>query len=84
MTFMAILEKLACNAGKAERVNMKKKELLGKIEELENEVVSLKARITILEASKPAIVYPDPHTTPTNPWGTWKDVPIYPPYIFYC
>lgn len=63
---------------------MKKKELLGKIEELENEVVSLKARITILEASKPAIAYPDPHTTPISPWDTWKSVPTYPYDIIYC
>ena len=63
---------------------MKKKELLEKIEELESEVAYLKARITILEASKPAIAYPDPYTTPICPWDTWKSVPICPPYIVYC
>ena len=69
---------------------MKKKELLGKIEELENEVAYLNARITALEASKPAVTYPitpDPQKLPINPLNplvTWKDIPMYPPYIAYC
>ena len=66
---------------------MKKKELLEKIEELESEVAYLNARITALEASKPAVTYPitpEPQKLPINPWGTWKDIPMYPPYIVYC
>jgi hypothetical protein len=66
---------------------MKKKELLGKIEELESEVAYLNARITALEESKPAVIYPitpEPQKLPINPWDTWKDVPICPPFIVYC
>ena len=66
---------------------MKKQELLEKIEELESEVAYLNARITALEASKPAVTHPtlpEPQKLPINPWGTWKDIPTYPPYIVYC
>ena len=48
---------------------MKKKELLEKIEELESEVAYLNARITALEASKPAVIYPitpEPQKLPIN------------------
>ena len=87
MNFGAILDNTGCNAGKAERVNMKKKELLGKIEELEHEIDLLKERVNVLEVRPPVVTYPtlpEPQKLPINPWGTWKDVPIYPPYIVYC
>ena len=75
MTFGAILAKLACNTGKAERVNMKKKELLNRIEELENENARLKSQIEYLKTiNKPAIIY-TPYTTfpiPPKPYEiTW-------------
>ena len=66
---------------------MKKKELLVKIEHLEHEIDLLKERVEVLEDRPPAVTYPirpEPQKLPINPWGTWKDVPICPPYIFYC
>ena len=86
-SWYAIPEKQGCNAGKAERVNMKKKELLGKIEELEHEIDLLKERVEVLEDRPPVVTYPtlpEPQKLPINPWGTWKDVPICPPFIVYC
>ena len=81
------LAKLVCNTGKAERVNMKKKELFGKIEELEHEIDLLKERVELLEKRPPVVTYPtlpEPQKLPINPWSTLKDVPICPPFIFYC
>lgn len=66
---------------------MKKKELLNKIEELEYEIDLLKERVELLEKRPPVVTYPtlpEPQKLPINPWDTWKDVPICPPYIFYC
>lgn len=66
---------------------MKKKELLNKIEELEYEIDLLKERVELLEKRPPTVTYPtlpEPQKLPINPWDTWKDVPIYPPFIVYC
>lgn len=87
MTFGAILANTGCNAGKAERVNMKKKELLGKIEELEHEIDLLKERVKVLEGRPPVVTYPtlpEPQKLPINPWDTWKRIPMYPSYPIYC
>ena len=80
-------EKLGCNTGKAERVNMKKKELLARIEHLEHEIDLLKERVKVLEDRPPVVTYPtlpEPQKLPINPWYTWKDVPICPPFIVKC
>lgn len=66
---------------------MKKKELLGKIEELEHEIDLLKERVKVLEVRPPAVTYPihpEPQKLPTNPRDTWKEVPICPPFTVYC
>ena len=65
---------------------MKKKELLGKIEELEHEIYLLKERVEVLENRPLPVTYPilpEPQKLPINPWDTWKSVPICPPFIVY-